>query len=63
MPEIKAVIVDRGGTLTRWHDVDFHAEALRAAPAVVNADHDPLEITARLHAAGDVVWGRSRDHQ
>ena len=60
---IEAVIFDWGGTLTRWHDVDFHAESFALAQAVVNADHDPDEITARLHAAGDVVWGRSRDHQ
>ncbi|EON23274.1 MULTISPECIES: HAD family hydrolase [Nocardioides] len=63
MPDLQAVIFDWGGTLTRWHDVDFHAESLALAQAVVNADHDPEEITARLHAAGDVVWGRSRDHQ
>ncbi|UUZ59787.1 HAD family hydrolase [Nocardioides sp. B-3] len=63
MAELDAVIFDWGGTLTRWHDVDFHAESLALAQAVVNADHDPAEITARLHAAGDVVWGRSRDHQ
>ena len=60
---IEAVIFDWGGTLTRWHDVDFHAESLALAQAVVNADHDPVEITARLHAAGNVVWGRSRDLQ
>lgn len=60
---IEAVIFDWGGTLTRWHDVDFHAESLALAQAVVNADHDPDEITARLHAAGEVIWGRSRDHQ
>lgn len=63
MGDLQAVIFDWGGTLTRWHDVDFHAESLALAQAVVNADHDPDEITARLHAAGDVVWGRSRDHQ
>lgn len=60
---IEAVIFDWGGTLTRWHDVDFHAESLALAQAVVSADHDPAEITARLHAAGGVVWGRSRDLQ
>ena len=34
---IEAVIFDWGGTLTRWHDVDFHAEsvALAEVPAVV----------------------------
>jgi putative hydrolase of the HAD superfamily len=60
---VDAVIFDWGGTLTRWHDVDFHAESLALAQAVVNADHDPDEITARLLRAGEVVWGRSRDHQ
>lgn len=63
MGDLQAVIFDWGGTLTRWHDVDFHAESFALAQAVVNADHDPDEITARLHSAGDVVWGRSRDHQ
>lgn len=63
MADVRAVIFDWGGTLTRWHDVDFHAESLALAQAVVNADHDPDEITARLHAAGGVVWGRSREHQ
>lgn len=62
-PHLDAVIFDWGGTLTRWHDVDFHAESLALAQAVVNADHDPAEITSRLHAAGDSIWGRSRDHQ
>ena len=59
----EAVVFDWGGTLTRWHDVDFHAESLALAQAVVNAAHDPHEISARLLAAGSVVWGRSRDHQ
>ena len=80
MPEshgIDAVIFDWGGTLTRWHDVDFHAESLALAQAVVNAHHDPAALrdgcsatssgtesfAGRLHAAGEAVWGRSRDHQ
>ena len=63
MPGIDAVIFDWGGTLTRWHDVDFHAESLALAQAVVNADHDPDESRARLHRAGSTIWGRSRDHQ
>ena len=63
MSGVDAVIFDWGGTLTRWHDVDFHAESLALAQAVVNADHDPDEITARLHRAGSTIWGRSRDHQ
>ena len=60
---VDAVIFDWGGTLTQWHDIDFHAESLALAQAVVAADHD-LEVSReRLLAAGDVVWGRSRDHQ
>ncbi len=60
---IEAVIFDWGGTLTKWHDIDFHAESLALAQAVVNADHDHHVSAQRLHAAGDTIWGRSRDHQ
>ena len=60
---LEAVIFDWGGTLTRWHDIDFHAESLALAHAVVNAEH-PLEVSrAKLHEAGATIWGRSRDHQ
>ena len=59
---VDAVIFDWGGTLTRWHDIDFHAESLALAQAVVG--HDDLETSrARLHEAGSTIWGRSRDHQ
>ena len=60
---IDAVIFDWGGTLTRWHDIDFHAESLALAQAVVGADHEVHVSRERLHAAGATVWGRSRDHQ
>jgi putative hydrolase of the HAD superfamily len=60
---VDAVIFDWGGTLTRWHDVDFHAESLALAQAVVNVDHDVEVSRERLHDANNVVWGRSRDHQ
>ena len=71
MSGIDAVIFDWGGTLTRWHDIDFHAESLALASAVVQATDpdgsrvvEPAEIHARaLHEAGAKVWGRSRDHQ
>lgn len=60
---VDAVVFDWGGTLTAWHDVDFHAESLALAQAVVNIDH-PVEVSqSRLHAANQAVWGRSRDHQ
>jgi len=60
---LDAVIFDWGGTLTRWHDIDFHAESLALAAAVTTTGHDPEVSRAALHNAGDVVWGRSRDHQ
>ena len=63
---IEAVIFDWGGTLTRWHDVDFHAESVALAQAVrttPSPDDDHHAHAARLHRAGDVIWGRSRDRQ
>jgi len=63
MPGVDAVIFDWGGTLTRWHDIDFHAESLALAQAVVNADHDIEVSRQRLHEAGNTIWSRSRDHQ
>jgi putative hydrolase of the HAD superfamily len=60
---VEAVIFDWGGTLTAWHDIDFHAESLALAQAVVNADHDVEVSRDRLHAAGNAIWGRSRDSQ
>jgi putative hydrolase of the HAD superfamily len=62
-PTVQAVIFDWGGTLTAWHDIDFHAESLALAQAVVNADHDIEVSRSLLHRAGDTIWGRSRDHQ
>jgi len=66
--ESTRVIFDWGGTLTRWHDVDFYAESLALAQAVVSTGStgggDPTgDLAERLHRAGEVVWGRSRDHQ
>jgi putative hydrolase of the HAD superfamily len=64
MTGIEAVIFDWGGTLTRWHDVDFHAESLALAQAVRGACDDDHPVNApRLHEAGRAVWGRSRDEQ
>lgn len=60
---VDAVVFDWGGTLTAWHDIDFHAESLALAQAVVNVDHDIAVSQSRLHAANQAIWGRSRDHQ
>ena len=43
---IEAVIFDWGGTLTRWHDIDFHAESLALAEAVANAHHE-IEVSRK----------------
>ncbi|HEX3222748.1 MAG TPA: HAD family hydrolase [Nocardioides sp.] len=61
--DLDAVIFDWGGTLTRWHDIDFHAESLALAAAVTTTGHDPEKSRTALHEAGNLVWGRSRDHQ
>jgi putative hydrolase of the HAD superfamily len=68
VPELSvdAVIFDWGGTLTAWHDIDFHAESLALAEAVrrvpgVEPDRDAH--AAQLHRAGATVWGWSRDQQ
>ena len=63
--EIDAVIFDWGGTLTQWHDIDFHAESLALAAAVVRSDRTarPDVHAEALHRANQVIWGRSRDHQ
>jgi putative hydrolase of the HAD superfamily len=58
-----AVIFDWGGTLTRWHDIDFHAESLALAHAVVESDQEHAVHAEALRRANQAVWGRSRDHQ
>jgi putative hydrolase of the HAD superfamily len=62
--DFDAVIFDWGGTLTRWHDIDFHEESLALAHAVVASDHSERHLHAEaLHRANQAIWGRSRDHQ
>jgi len=55
---IEAVIFDWGGTLTPWHAVDFEAESLALAAAVIGADQS---APVALRQAGDALWARSRD--
>jgi putative hydrolase of the HAD superfamily len=64
--DIEAVIFDWGGTLTAWHDIDFHAESVALAAAVLrtpSTEDDELAHAHRLHRAGATVWGWSRDQQ
>ena len=60
---VEAVIFDWGGTLTPWHTVDFEEEARALALAAVGVSTTSVaEAAEALRRAGDVVWGRSRDH-
>jgi len=60
---VEAVIFDWGGTLTPWHTVDFDEEARALALAAVGVSTTSVAESAEaLRRAGDVVWGRSRDH-
>ena len=60
---IDAVIFDWGGTLTRWKDVDFHAESLALAQAVVTAgEPDHALYAGQLHQATRTIWGRAHSH-
>lgn len=63
---IRAVIFDWGGTLTEWHDVDYHAESTALASAVLRTptpDDDHHAWARRLHEAGSAIWGRARELQ
>jgi putative hydrolase of the HAD superfamily len=60
---IDAVIFDWGGTLTAWHDIDFHAEAVALAHAVREHPEGHEVSAAKLRDAGTAIWARSRDHQ
>ena len=60
---VDAVIFDWGGTLTAWHDIDFHAESVALAYAVREHPEGHEVSAARLREAGERVWGRSRDEQ
>ena len=63
MPGIDAVIFDWGGTLTQWHDVDFHAESMALAQAVVaTGEPDHAAFATQLHEAGRTIWGRAHSH-
>jgi putative hydrolase of the HAD superfamily len=56
---LRAVIFDWGGTLTKWHVIDFAEESEALARAVVDGDATAAEA---LQRANQAVWARSRDH-
>jgi putative hydrolase of the HAD superfamily len=57
---VRAVIFDWGGTLTPWHSVDLQ-EQWRVFAAQVHARQDhAAELAARILAAEEAAWGRSR---
>lgn len=58
---VKAVIFDWGGTLTPWHDIDFHEEWLSYARAWGGPVAEQKAMADRIVAAGEAVWRRSRE--
>ena len=63
MPRCRAVIFDWGGTLTPWHLVDFEEQWRVFARQVHAEEAQALSLAARIVAAEDAAWVRSRtDH-
>lgn len=56
---IEAVLFDWGGTLATWHTIDLYA-VWRSVARVVDEERAD-ELAAKLVAAEDTVWTRSRD--
>ena len=63
VPRCRAVIFDWGGTLTPWHLVDFEEQWRVFARHVHAEEAQALCLAARIVAAEDAAWVRSRtDH-
>ena len=59
----RAVIFDWGGTLTPWHSVDLEEQWRVFARQVHAEETQALSLAARIIAAEDAAWVRSRtDH-
>jgi putative hydrolase of the HAD superfamily len=56
----RAVIFDWGGTLTPWHSVDIHEQWRVFARQVHAEEAQALSLAARIFAAEDAAWARSR---
>jgi len=62
-PRCRAVIFDWGGTLTPWHSVDLEEQWRVFARQVHAEEAQALSLAARIVAAEDAAWVRSRsDH-
>lgn len=60
-PPVEAVIFDRGGTLTSWHDVDFVEESRALAAAVVGGGLDSApEVLLAAASATATSGSRTR---
>jgi putative hydrolase of the HAD superfamily len=61
-PPVRAVILDWGGTLTRWRPMDIAGSWLPVARAALPsaADREVRTLAERLAAADAAVWARSR---
>ena len=59
-PLCRAVIFDWGGTLTPWHSVDLEEQWLVFARQVHAQEEHATVLAARILAAEEAAWGRSR---
>jgi len=63
-PRCRAVIFDWGGTLTPWHSVDLQEQWRVFARQVHAEEEQALSLAARIVAAEESAWARSRtDHR
>ncbi len=60
LPRCRAVIFDWGGTLTPWHSVDLEEQWRVFARQVHAEEAQALSLAARIMAAEESAWGRSR---
>lgn len=58
---VAAVVFDWGGTLTPWHDIDFHEEWLSYARAWGGPPPEQAAMADRIMAASAAAWQRSRE--
>jgi putative hydrolase of the HAD superfamily len=59
-PRCRAVIFDWGGTLTPWHTIDIEENWRVFARQVHAEEKQALSLAARILAAEEAAWGRSR---